>query len=212
MNLVLALAMLGVSSVSVWAGITDPEGGVLAGLRNVLAGNGNTKRTSYAAAALFADVTSPGSGSTSSGGAVPTGATSGAATGRRAAILSTARTWLGTRYVWGGTSRSGVDCSGLTLNVYRANGITLPRVSAAQATRGVRVAKPQVGDLVFFGAPVHHVGIVSGADQMIHAPNSRGVVRVESISGCARAMRAPVQYRDVIGRAKSTASSGTVSV
>lgn len=212
MNLVLALALLGASSASVWAGITDPEGGMLVGLRNAITGKGNAPRTNVKGAAFVSDLLS-GVGTSeapsSSGGSVATSASgAGPATGRRAAIVSTARTWLGVRYVWGGTSRAGVDCSGLVLNVYRANGISLPRTSALQAAKGTRVASPQPGDLVAFGAPVHHIGIVIGHDSMIHAPNSRGVVRVESISGCARAMRAPVQYRDVLGR--QPANDGSV--
>lgn len=211
MNLVLALALLGTSSVAVWAGFTDPEGGPLAGLRNVLAGGGNVKRSSVSGAAFLDSLggTAPGG---NSGGAVPTGTTTGPASGRRAAIVATARSWIGVRYVWGGTSRSGVDCSGLMLNVYRANGISLPRVSAAQALRGTRTTTPQPGDLVAFGAPVFHIGVVSGPDQMIHAPNSRGVVRVESISAVARGMRAPVQYRNVLGSAPAAPSDNDGAV
>lgn len=211
MNLVLALALLGTSSVAVWAGFTDPEGGPLAGLRNVLAGQGNVKRSNVTGAAFLDSLVGTGSGG-NSGGAVPTGTTTGPATGRRAAIVATAKTWIGVRYVWGGTSRSGVDCSGLTLNVYRTNGINLPRVSAAQALRGTRTNSPAPGDLVAFGAPVFHIGIVTGPDQMIHAPNSRGVVRTESISACARGMRAPVQYRNLFGSAAPTTSSNDGAV
>lgn len=212
MNLVLALALLGASSASVWAGITDPEGGMLVGLRNAITGTGNTRRTNVSGAAFVSDLLAGVGSASPSGGAVATSASgAGPATGRRAAIVSTARSWLGVRYVWGGTSRAGVDCSGLVLNVYRANGVSLPRTSAMQAGKGRRVSSPQAGDLVAFGAPVHHIGIVIGPDSMIHAPNSRGVVRVESISGCARAMRAPVQYRDVLGSTRPPADTGVVA-
>lgn len=213
MNLTLALALLGASAVSIWGGITDPEGGVFAGLRNAIKGQGNAKRTNVSGAAFVSDLLPDGSSdaTSSSGGTVNTSASgAGPASGRRAAIVNTARSWLGVPYLWGGTSRKGVDCSGLVLNVFKANGVSMPRVSTAQAAKGRRVSGPQPGDVVAFGAPVHHVGIVIGPDAMIHAPNSRGVVRIESISGCAQVMRAPVQYRDVLTAAAGSTSGGTV--
>lgn len=195
MNLVLALLLLGASSVSVWSGLTDPEGGTLAGLRNAVTGQGNVKRQSATGAAFLSSLASPAPGGASAVSYNPGG------TSERAAIVAEVQTWLGTPYRWGGNTRSGVDCSGLVQQVYRKHGIELPRVSALQAAKGRRVAQGQPGDLVAFGAPVHHIGVVIGGGNMIHAPRPGRVVRVESIAGCAAAMREShtIQYRDVIG-------------
>lgn len=207
MNLVMALVLLGGSSIAVWSGLTDPEGGTLAGLRNIMTGQGNTKRES-ATAAAFVHTLAAYLPSNTGGNATSTAYTgaddipAAPAAGERGAIVSAVRTWLGTPYRWGGNTRSGVDCSGLVQQVYRKTlGIELPRVSAMQATKGTRVRTPRPGDLVAFGAPVHHIGVVIGGGKMIHAPRPGRVVSVEDIAGAARAMREAhtVQYRDVIG-------------
>lgn len=92
---------------------------------------------------------------------------------------------LGTPYVYGGTSRQGIDCSGLVLQVFTPLGIKLPRVSADQARVGnpVGVNGLQAGDLVFFdtvgGGRVTHVGIYLGNDTFINANSYRGAVTVD---------------------------------
>lgn len=102
-------------------------------------------------------------------------------------VLQTLRSFLNTPYRTGGTTRSGMDCSGLTSVVFKAAGIHLPRVSRDQAQVGQAVqerAHLQPGDLVYFstGRPgrVNHVGVVSentGKDvKFIHASSSRGVM------------------------------------
>ena len=88
-------------------------------------------------------------------------------------------------YVWGGTNpRSGLDCSGFVLNVYRWAGLELPRVSAEQFRYTAYLNPRQVrpGDLVFFNMKrnprkkVDHVGIYLGAGWFAHASFSRGVI------------------------------------
>ena len=83
--------------------------------------------------------------------------------------------FLGTPYVWGGTTPSGFDCSGFTSYVYRnAIGKSIPRTSGAQYAASKKISKLQlqVGDLVFFntsGGGVSHVSIYAGNNKLLHA-------------------------------------------
>lgn len=97
------------------------------------------------------------------------------------AVLGSARRFLGLRYLWGGLSAWGLDCSGLVHLTYRAHGVTVPRDAFDQAANVDPVPLDQVepGDLYFFARPgerVHHVGFVSrplapdGTRWMLHAP------------------------------------------
>ncbi len=99
------------------------------------------------------------------------------------ALLTEADRWLGTRYQYGGRTQSGVDCSGLMLEVYlRALDIKLPRNSAKQAEFCERIHKRDLveGDLVFFspvaGGGINHVGMYIGDDKIVHSSTSRGVI------------------------------------
>lgn len=99
------------------------------------------------------------------------------------ALLAEAQRWLGTAYRYGGTSRSGVDCSGLTMNVFsNALKIKLPRNSAQQKQYCREINKRELieGDLVFFAtgssSSINHVGMYIGDGRMIHASGSRGVM------------------------------------
>lgn len=104
-------------------------------------------------------------------------------------LLKTAYAMRGTRYVWGGTSRSGgFDCSGFTSTVYRKDGIDLPRTSREQSQIGTQVHRGnlQKGDLVFFKTlgshHINHVGIYIGNGKFMHASSGRGRVTVSSLS------------------------------
>ena len=103
--------------------------------------------------------------------------------------LEAARTFLGTRYLWGGTSGWGVDCSGLVHLAFRLFGVVLPRDAHDQASasqlRAVPLDEARPGDLYFFaeqGRRVHHVGFASrpvgrgGTRWMLHAPGVAGIV------------------------------------
>ena len=101
------------------------------------------------------------------------------------ALVNEAKKYLGVKYVWGGTSPSGFDCSGLVQYCARKLGISVSRTSSAQAGNGKAVSRSnlQPGDLVFFqrGGRVHHVGIYVGNGNMIHAPQTGDVVKISSI-------------------------------
>ncbi|MFN8074669.1 MAG: transglycosylase SLT domain-containing protein [Kineosporiaceae bacterium] len=111
------------------------------------------------------------------------GATAGSGLGERA--VSIARRYLGVPYVWGGTDPDkGLDCSGLTQLVFRQVGVDLDRTSRDQAQQGrevASVADALPGDLVFFGSPVHHVGIYVGDNKILHAPHRGEDVKVSTI-------------------------------
>lgn len=100
-------------------------------------------------------------------------------TGTVGDLITYAEKFIGVRYLWGGTTPSGFDCSGYTQYVFRNSGINLPRVSQDQYKMGTSVAKGDLkpGDLVFFstyGPGATHVGIFIGGDSMIDS-ESRGV-------------------------------------
>ncbi|HDS74272.1 MAG TPA: hypothetical protein ENN56_01900 [Firmicutes bacterium] len=98
-----------------------------------------------------------------------------------AKLRESMRSYAGTPYRYGGTSKNGIDCSGFTFAVYREQGITLPRTVREQFRVGQSVSRSQlaVGDLVFFntaGTGPSHVGIVSGPARFFHGSTSKGVI------------------------------------
>jgi cell wall-associated NlpC family hydrolase len=104
-------------------------------------------------------------------------------------VIEAARQFLGTRYLWAGTSGFGFDCSGLVYSVFRLHGIELPRDSAPQSGVGRPVARDQLrpGDLVFFGAEghVHHVAIYVGNGRVLESPRVGQPVRETELSSFA---------------------------
>lgn len=98
-------------------------------------------------------------------------------------LITNAKALKGTKYVWGGTTTKGFDCSGFVQYVYKKSGIELPRTTAEMSKQGTTISsKSQLkeGDLVFFatGAKKHkitHVGIYMGNNQVVHATTSNGV-------------------------------------
>lgn len=99
------------------------------------------------------------------------------------ALLREADSWIGTRYLYGGNDRDGVDCSGFVVQVFNnALSIKLPRTSLTlqQYCTPIEREQLQPGDLVFFGVrgggTVGHVGIYVGDGLMVHSSSSKGVV------------------------------------
>jgi cell wall-associated NlpC family hydrolase len=118
---------------------------------------------------------------------------------RAADFIAALSRWIGTRYLWGGCSRAGIDCSCLVQNALRTIGIDAPRTTGTQVrwARPVSRVELQPGDLIFFdntctgcGPNPTHVGVFIGGGQMIHAGDP---VQISSVmwSNYASAGRVP---------------------
>lgn len=132
------------------------------------------------------------------------------------ALIEAARGWLGTKYVYGGATKQGTDCSGLIMSLFRdVCEIKIPRTTRDQVHYCSRVARNRIrpGDLVFFANGggtdnVSHVGLYIGDGRMIHASSSRGVMVSSFDSGywgdryCtgARVDGAPKAYARRVGK------------
>lgn len=123
--------------------------------------------------------------------------TAPAASEAGASIVAAAKQYLGTRYVYGGASPSGFDCSGFTMYIYNKFGVSLSHSATSQwqSGKGTRIydrSQLQPGDLVFFCNPAYsngkacsHVGIYIGGGQFIHSssPSQGGVIISDLYSG-----------------------------
>ena len=101
----------------------------------------------------------------------------------RSTLLNHGKKFIGTPYVWGGTSPKGFDCSGLVHYLYQKQGVSIPRNSREQFSRLPVASNPQPGDLVFFrrNGTINHVGLYLGGGKMLHAPQTGAKVRIEDM-------------------------------
>ncbi|WP_442596573.1 C40 family peptidase [Neobacillus sp. D3-1R] len=94
-------------------------------------------------------------------------------------VISAAKSTLGVKYKFGGTSTKGFDCSGFVGYSFKKAGITLPRTAADMQNEGTKVSSLKPGDLLFYseykGAKATHVSIYLGNGKMIHSATSKGV-------------------------------------
>lgn len=98
-------------------------------------------------------------------------------------ILEEAKKYIGTPYLWGGTTKSGIDCSGLTMKAHEAVGISLNRTSDMQGRNGKEIKSMKEalpGDLVCYSG---HVAIYAGDGMMVHSPKPGDHVRLAAVYG-----------------------------
>ena len=127
-----------------------------------------------------------------------TGEAEGTGVGPFPGLASAAERYLGVPYKWAGTSRAGLDCSGLVVLAFRDNGITgVPRTSLGQMSwsKVKRTKEPGRGDLVWWPG---HIGIMVSSNRMINAPHTGTVVRYADVG--PRSGHAPVYLRYVGNR------------
>ena len=168
-----------------------------------------TTTSSSSSSGTFADALSsaePTSSAMVATGSSNSGATGSAVTG--SAVVADAERYLGVPYVWGGESRSGMDCSGLVQQTYKDLGISLPRVAADQQKVGQAVpslADAQPGDLLFFGQPAYHVAIYLGNNQLIESPEPGKTVHITDV------YQTPTSIRRIVPSTSDAALAGSVS-
>jgi len=165
------LLAVATGGVLIYAGVNDVEGGPIGAIGALLRGETPTPGAQYVTGSvtggeLGKELKRAGpaaAGGPSVGELFPMVGAAGAAVG--AAVMSVALTYKGVPYRLGGSSRNGIDCSGLVMVAYRdAAGIALPHKATLQAARGRRVPREQArpGDLVAWGVPGNypHIALV----------------------------------------------------
>jgi SLT domain-containing protein/cell wall-associated NlpC family hydrolase len=129
-----------------------------------------------------------GAGDSNASAATGSGKSGAVATGTQgagktaAAVIKVAMKYLGVKYVWGGSTPKGFDCSGLMQYSFRQIGVSLPRTAAQQQKAGkkVKLGSERAGDLLFNGDPAHHVVMCIGNGRIIEAPHTGSVVRIRA--------------------------------
>ena len=147
-----------------------------------------TTTTSGSSSSSSSSKGSSSSSSSSKGStSLPSGGSAGRGSGTGADLVAEGERYLGVRYVYGGASPSGFDCSGFTMYVYAQFGYSLPHGANRQLSDGTPISKGdlQPGDLVFFGSggEITHVGIYIGGGKYIAADGSAYGVRIGTVAG-----------------------------
>ncbi len=103
---------------------------------------------------------------------------------RTATVISFACSQMGKPYLWGAGGPNAYDCSGLTSRAWAQVGVSLPHSSRMQYSAGRKVSRGELrpGDLVYFYSPISHVGIYIGGGELVAAPSSGDVVKIQSMS------------------------------
>lgn len=163
---------------------------------------------------VFADRLASAMGDTSTVDSSLSGYNSASKSGADA--LAAGMKYVGTPYVWGGTTDKGLDCSGLVQKAYGDIGVSLPRHSADQARQGTPVAslaQAKPGDLLAFGTPVDHIGIYAGDNKMLVAPKRGDVVKIQDVYATPTAIRRviPETAQMSFASAMSTFSGGATA-
>ena len=122
-------------------------------------------------------------------------------------LLEDAKYFKGGKYVWGGTTPEGFDCSGYVQYLYKKHNVNLPRTAWAQSKKGttVEIDDLQKGDLLFFltdkkrGIPVTHVGIYIGEGKFIHAASKKQGIIISPLTHGSYA-RTFVSAKRVVGK------------
>ena len=189
----------------------DPDAAATdSGLSSSLSANGLTgtglSSGSLSAGGLGGDALSVNglSANALSANALSANALTGGGSTSGAAIVASAEKYLGVPYVFGGTTSTGIDCSGLVQRAYGDLGIKLPRIAADQAQAGTAVpslAQAQPGDILAFGNPAYHVAVYLGNNMMIAAPEPGENVKIQSV------YQTPTSIRRVVGTDAAGASN-----
>lgn len=145
----------------------------------------STNEIGYVKTANVAEVVAPAKSSSSS--KKQTGTTKSATfVGSGSKLVDQAAKYIGVKYVYGGSSPSGFDCSGLVQYCCRQLGVSVNRTASSQYSNGVYVSRDNLkpGDLVFFsrGGRISHVVIYAGNGMVIHAPHTGKTVCYQSLS------------------------------